>query len=742
MATKYCDHGLYAESCVFTANTQSSGSQLTVTSVASGRITLGMFIAGLEALGLPNGSFISSFGTGTGGTGTYNLANATTASAQTGLSLTGSYGGTALVPTWGVAQDGDGDAIGAATPSTAEVVFTGIASAGVISVLGQTITFTRATSADVCANNLAAAINASTATAVSPASFTLKSQVRNHLYARGPANGAPAGTCQIMTRQGSAAHAGLICATHTLNNVSSPATINFAGGSSGAWGWIYAFHKLWPSAVNEFLYGLWGTDGMYCGTLAAGDVVNIRAGREVKGWTYTGDGFAQGTPMRAVGTVSNPVLYLIDDGTVWPADGAEPVLKMLMVGTQQTRWTFIQPGNGVALVKAKKYSDTKYGLEVRTVSATATPSEAAPIFSVQNNSICAIEGVHYRCDSGVLTIPGNGSNSFGVRADRPATHKSCKIASSKQSRWNASGAHDNNSNPLCMEFTDTIFDCGEFSDAPHAGLFGWIGSGGAMFAQFDACRFINFVVGSRLIPVGAAIPANAYTYRMHFRNCDFGGITVLGPRTGNSLLNSRQAPSRGVSNGIFSASQLGGQDFFVDTVFGWAAWLSTRNFPTLNAVLRNGVTPWSIQIVPPQLEANICKVKGFEAPRIVRINSLATGVRTLTVEFGLEQSLTWNKSDISMAVEYIGTDGLVRTIDTFDFAGGALTTSTAAWTNADGSQFKYSEAGDLFFNKYKLSITTPTAIATGTEIGAIISVRRHVGDTTKMVFIDPEIQVV
>lgn len=741
MATKYCDHGLYAENAVFVGGVNAYGNTLTVTSVTSGRILIGMHIPGIDST-LPYGAIVTGYGSGSGGTGTYTLHTSINNAAFSGRSLTGTYGHPATVPIWGVAQDGDGEAKGAATPAVASVTFTGVPTAGVISVLGVNVFPTWATDANTCANNLAANINAATATAVGPASLVVKSQIRNHLYARGPANGAPAGTCQIMTRQGSAAHNGLIAVTHTLNNVSSPATVTFSGGASGAWGWLYGFVPMWPGSMSQFSYGIWSTGGSFCGTLAAGDIVNMRAGRSLVGYTFTGDGTAYPSFMPSIGTDAAPVTYVIDDGTVWPEDGPEPVLQVHMMGQAQTRMRIVNPGMSAIHVKARRYSDTKYGLELRITNNTYTPSYA-PLTFVAVEARAILEGVHYRMESGTLVMSGNMGTVYGVAGDSPSQHRACRLTAYSQDRLVSQGGYGQNGNPFLFDFVDSIFDCGVASTAPHTGLFAWYGSDNeALFSTFDACRFLNFVTGSRLFPSGNISGTTAsQNFKAHFRNCDFGGITVLGPKLGGSVAYRSTAGSRGVPNGFSAYSSHGKQDWFIDTVWGWAAWISTRNFPTLNARLRDGVSPWSMQVIPSQIDANSSKIKGFETPRIAQINSLPSGVRTLTLEFGLEQSLVWNKSDISVLVEYVDTDGRIRTVDTYDPSGGALSTSSAAWTNASGAQFTYSEAGVLYFNKYKLVVATPTAIAEGAEIGAIVYVRRSVPDSTKMIFIDPSLKV-
>lgn len=742
MPTKYCDHGLYAETCTFIGSISANSNTLTVNSVSSGRITLGMHIGGMEDI-LPEGAWISAFGTGIGGVGTYTISFQIQGTAVTSRTLTGSYGPPATVPTWGIAQDGDGEAKGSATPATAEIVFSGVPSSGVIAVLGVTISVAWATSADNCANLLAAAINNTTGTATGPASFVRKSQVRNHIYARGPTNGAPSGTCQIMTRQGSASHNGLIAVTHTLNNVSSASTITFSGGASGAWGWVYLWSKIWPSQIAEMNYGLWGTTAPYCGNIDAGDVIKMRADREVKGWTFTGDGFAQSTFMSAFGTDAAPVVYEVDDGTEWPEDGSQPTLRFLMVGQGQTRWTPIQPGAGRFRIKAKKYSDTKYGLQFRVAHNYHGTTNAAPTFNVQMYAAGVFEGVWYKADSGTLTLPANlSTNNPGVSASLLTQYLASRLQAYKQSHWSAAGNVDQNANPMMFRFVDCIIDGGPASDGPNTGVFAWvINPPGMLIGELDACRFLNFVVGSRLYSAGS-VGALEQDRRLHFRDCDFGGITILGPKFGSSAKAIRARPSRGVAQGHFATQQSGGQDWFVDTVLGWAAWNSSRSFPTLNARLRDGITPWSIQVIPTQVAGNASALGGFELPRFSKINTLTDGVRTIRMELGVEQSLSWTTQDISMLIEYTDTDGVRRSAETLETPGNPLPTSTALWTNADGSQFTYSEAGNLYFNKKYLEVITPTPIANGSEIGIIVTIRTSVSDTTKMAFIDPEVQVI
>ena len=259
-----------------------------------------------------------------------------------------------------------------------------------------------------------------------------------------------------------------------------------------------------------------------------------------------------------------------------------------------------------------------------------------------------------------------------------------------------------------------------------------------MRVAFDACTFSGFVVGSILgVSQGWTTTQNCY-----FSNCDFGNVTKRGPfngaTTGSTGLGER---------GAFSASSYGNRDFWMDTPNGYVGWNSTLSFPTLNAKLLDGTTPWSMRLIPSTLSANCHRLAPFETPRIAKINTLADGVRTLTVEIAVDKSLTWTKQDVSLWVEYIDTSNVKQVIRTYDPLGGALTASTASWSSNAVDPFDsvtrvlFNDGGNIYHNRYKFSVTTPTAIKTNTEIACYVMVHTNVSNSTQSVFIDPEIQV-
>lgn len=731
MATKYCDHGVYALTGAFTASVNATGATLTVTAVSSGYITLGMEIVGLPGVNFPWPVQVTAFGTGAGGTGTYTLSYANRSTAVSATALTGRGGQPPNGAFWGVPQDGDGLAKDPSTASaTAQIVFTGTPT-GTISVCGVTVSPTWGATADSAADALATAINAATG-AVTSGGFSLSPQLRNAVWARGPGLGAPSGTCQIMTRAGSALFNGQTAIAHTLTNVDAVASsLAFSGGVSGCWGWLFNPAKLWPSALAEMSYGLLTANTAYAGSVSPGDTVHIRSGKVVNYFAWSNGG-ATDIIMPSYGTVAEPVTFRVDDSTVW-ADGAEPVLELRQTTTMPHTIYLPNMAGGQASLVARKYSDTKYGL---TWSAYGTQTSIGAL-SLKQSSTLRCKGVDFYCGDGgggVYAAKNTTTNHGGLLAN---VLESSRIR--QQTQTSTPWVQGSSSARTELRWRGVVFDCG-VATAPNSPIFDILPTSyGVNSVAFEGCRFVNFVVGSTLAS-NTSTP-NTRSGTIQFRNTDFGNVTKLGPTMSGAVANASTPSTRSLAWGIASTSQLGNKDFFVDTPSGWCAWVSTRAFPTLNAKLQDGVTPWSLQVIPSTSTGSLSPLMPFETPRLAKINSLPTGVRTLTLNFGIEQSLAWGRRDVSLMVEYEGEDGVMRSIDTFDPDNAALDVSTATWTNADGPQFTYSESGVLYFNKKSLSITTPTTIKTGTEIGCYFRVHSAVADTTKQIFVDPEVVV-
>lgn len=191
--------------------------------------------------------------------------------------------------------------------------------------------------------------------------------------------------------------------------------------------------------------------------------------------------------------------------------------------------------------------------------------------------------------------------------------------------------------------------------------------------------------------------------------------------------------------GFYSSSQYGNREFVIDRAGKlYVEWVAAKGRPTLNAKLHDGVTPWSIYATTTATAANIGRHSPAELPRIGKAIPagylLAEAVRTFRLNFLLESNLSWTKQDISLLIDYIGTDDVPRTLDTYDATAGALSTdATSEWSATTWN-------GQTWNPKY-FSVTTPVAVKAGTEVGIYVRIHTTCSADTRGVIIDPEVVI-
>lgn len=613
------------------------------------------------------------------------------------------------VPT--AAEDGNGKGKTAATMATLVITFTGIPAAdGTITIAGVTFTakasgatgnqFNAVTDATTCATNLKTAINASTTNVTQPpGAIGATAPLRNVVNAT--SSGA---VLTVYTR----------CAGSEWNSVTENSTLTnatiteqWSGGADGAWGYFFNTASIaWPTAVSAMGYGVMATIRPYVGSLSAGDEIIVRSAKTL---TAAANANIPSTSIQSIGTITAPLRVVIDDGTEWPADGSTPVFQINW-SVNSTNYLFGMPR--YTQLKATKYAST-YGFYMN-----ANGSSGLPLI---HGASAEYVGCYFYAPTAAVNLShtGNSAETDSVM------FRECKIQSpSGTSTLNPDSVYGYT---LTLNFVETVFSNNGNASA-HTGIIARSTQDRRHTYYFDSCKFEGYQPGSRLF-VNAADSRSAL--EVFLRNCEFGGVSVLGP---NPL-------SGAVSRKIAASSQFGNRDFFIDTAFGFVEWNSSRSFPYCNAKLLDGVTGWSIHVIPTTTSGRNSRYMFVETPRIGKINSLPDGVRTLTVEIAIHDSLVWNKSHISAVIDYLDTSGVRQVVDTFDYDGGALTTSTATWNQESGGQVTFVDGTTQYHNKYKFSVTTPTSIATGTEIGIMIRCHTYVDSVVKGFFIDPEIQV-
>ena len=640
----------------------------------------------------------------------------------------GAYGAYAATPTWGAAQDGDGSASGVGTPSIAEVVFTGVPSSGLIYVLGVSVVVSWATSADNCANLLATAINASASTAVSPASITRKSQIRNHLYARGPAGGAPSGTCQIMTRQASAAHDGSIAITHTLNNVSSAATINFTGGTGGCWGYLVNGNNatIWASALGQNTYGVWGSQLPFCGNAAAGDAVNVRA----KTVTIDNNGGAVSIPFAAMGTASNPVRFVVDDGTIWA--GTDPVLWVRCggAGYQLSIGTLASAGSTTyCVIEGRVYSSGVYSCKITCTSVYST--------AISSISGFTFVGCEFAADGGTCATYVSAVYQ-GVAPDLLVGVRFlyCKF-------WLQSVSHQlvapAQYGKIKAVFEGCVIQCIGSIATPHGGFLYSHNGGYAYDVVFRGCRFANFTSGSKLFASAATNFGHVGYEAVLVQNCDLGGVSDFGPTLSSTAVNNTQAAARLRFVALTSSNST--RDYYYESQHGATRWMGLRYPPYCYARLLDG-TGWAVEVIPTTQSAMIAVLDPLKTFQIAKINSLADGARTFTVQVAIDDRLSYTKKDVALIVQYVDTTGVLNRVSSWASGGGALTAGTGTWSVEAAGKVTFG-ANSSSHDKYELSVSTLAGknLKSGTQVDCHLEFYSSVTNTSYVILVDPEVVI-
>jgi hypothetical protein len=654
----------------------------------------------------------------------------------------GLYAAWSATPGAGVCQDGDGTSSGAATIATCSIDLTGYTAAAgnTVTIAGAQLTCVasgaganqfNAGSGSTLAANLAAAIiqtaNTNLITVIGASNPLLgwtACKLQDILYAT--SSGA---TLNIQTRAGSAAFNGTSFFAVTSTGLTGGSQLNaqFSGGAGGAWGYLVN-HLATFGKSNWSIgqYGCWGTNKPIAGVMDLGDRIRVRASKTLQFATNSNTTIT----FAAMGSATQPVLFEIDDGTTWPADGSSPVFKIACTWTSNSNITFQGLGTTFCHIKSKRYSSSQRNL-VMEASATST-SLAGFVIAIGNTPMT--------WENLLMDAPGNSQTSTAINALKLATSGSLQVRTRMigcRQVW----AKDNNSmggfvtssiNGSCNYSLEAhefvVNDCTNAISpilAPSSG-------GNPVLARYTDCKFIGFISTCRLMTSGNISSGGDVS----FRNCDFGAIKDRGPNValggaGNTTM---------AADSYTAESKYGYRDFLIDRRNGFCEWNSAKGYPTASARLLDGVTPWVIYAIPATYNLMLSRASPFELPTINKVNTLATGDRTVTLNFAVESTLSWTMADISFMATYLDSTGGIRYVDSLDVTGNTALTpdTTTVWSSEAGGAVSYS--GQTFAKK-QISLFCPD-MANGCEVSIYIRLHASVANATLGTFIDPELKVV
>lgn len=173
----------------------------------------------------------------------------------------------------------------------------------------------------------------------------------------------------------------------------------------------------------------------------------------------------------------------------------------------------------------------------------------------------------------------------------------------------------------------------------------------------------------------------------------------------------------------------GGIGSHIEASWGYATSRSDNNPPTLSASLPDSAsTPWSYRVYP--------RAPTQQAPMRLPIAKLFTGdpaAKTLTLEMLVADTLTPTKDKVWGVLTYTDdTTGELKRVSSRDF--GTLVSSTAGWT--------FDAWGTVNFAKYKIALTTPTAIKKDTLILFTLFGTMLSATADDILFVDPDFGIV
>lgn len=228
---------------------------------------------------------------------------------------------------------------------------------------------------------------------------------------------------------------------------------------------------------------------------------------------------------------------------------------------------------------------------------------------------------------------------------------------------------------------------------------------------------INAVVGKHFITT--KISSN-YFNRFEIEGFDIGNAGILYSYEGS--------PDYRDYNQVLYTSRVNPFDFIYWTNNGFYEWWDYQNYPTLSATLPNG-RPWSVRITPSGARPG--NLYGYS--QIAKLYTLAAAAKTITCELLIENTYTPTAKEFWINIQYVdNATGDTISLSSFDISGTPLVSSTADWSHTIFGDPAKS------FNKYKIQITTPTAIKQYSQVQLQVMVGRAPINALDYFFVDPD----
>lgn len=629
-------------------------------------------------------------------------------------------------PTWGVPQEGDGSATGASSAAAiASVVFGSVPSSGALSICGVSPSMTGVTGAasvDAAANALASNINATTTAVGSSVAFGTP-RLQNLVFARGPAGGAPAGTCQIMMRVGSDTlnHASNVNVALTQTLSPAATLTQFVGGSGGCYGWLINDVALGASSFHAAgSYGVLVANP-YVRTFTPTELDFIYA-RTASGKTIT---LPVGTSL-VRGNVGWPMNMVFDTNTKWTGDSGTGVVEIRMKASGGGSVVF-RPENSNAVSNQVSYNCLLKG-NFRVSGSVNNANAQVRFFDGMNGGFAARGMIFTEYEApgsgGVIELSRN-SQSTVLLID-------CDMSYSTNARTNLANGPRIGVNNTGGSF---VWTGGNFS----ANLNGTPADTSPVIplsgTPIDSTYGAEFTLENINFSSGGATKLKAFTGTAASVN-DFAMWSIKGCKglvLDSGALGLQIAANRTRSqrcNGLLFIGADAESHQRYEGRHGVADWNPDASpaYPKLGATQFGG-SVYSIRLYWLSTGANstYCPFSYTST----RLNRLADGTRTITQELCFDTTRGITGKQLGAILKYTDINGVPRVQDTW---GTDPASSSASWTGIG------SWSG---FSARKFTFTTSYAVKQNTMISVeVYCIGVPPGSGNADVFIDPEPSIV
>lgn len=439
------------------------------------------------------------------------------------------------------------------------------------------------------------------------------------------------------------------------------------------------------------------------GTLAAGDTVHIRSQLSsvditvdmATAATFTGHDY---------GTTSAPVVWLVDDGTVWAGD--DGILTMNCLGNLYD----------LILGKYAIYD----GNELRwVINSTGTTSHNQLWFQVKSSIIIGCKTTYTTPSINIGSVISTVSSWYDCYIDcrrlySAAINISFQIAGGGWSRLINTEFHID-------DLYKTNISKSVISLSGGYGCYGSIFGG--KLTNSDAGKNIFYVFNSA-----------------KSTNNSRSGLFVKGFNYNGGNVEGYSNPVDGTDCAVMYADEMNGIpfDFLREDSNGRTSWEDNKNYPVLNASLPDNTT-WSIK---NYAGIDVSPVHLMEVMRTNKLFNITAATQKITVELLVKDTSSGNgsfddmkKSDWFMVVSYRdnSTGDFVTEISTRDDT--ALETSIASWIPVVSGKIVY---GENQYIAHKMVLTTTNLIKQNTLVNVVVYTTRKAGAVADYNFIDPD----